>query len=119
MQNRLRLARREQGQAPFRATLPPVPNWDSLRARLELGMKVVGLNDNEVGQVKEVREGDLLVDRPFARDVYVPFTAIREVSRHQASLTVPANAVDNMGWEHPAVLETAPPLVGTMRAKGE
>ncbi len=101
------------------STATTAASVDSLRGSLGLGMKVVGVNGDEVGEIKEIRQGDFLVDRPFARDVYVPLTAIHDVSADRVTLVVPADAIDNMDWENPPVLETPPPLVGTMRAKGE
>lgn len=41
--------------------------------QIEVDMPVVDLHREPVGRVKEVRERDFLIDRPMARDVYVPF----------------------------------------------
>jgi hypothetical protein len=67
------------------------------------GMKVVGRNGNEVGEVKEVRSNDFLVDRSMARDVYVPFSACQKTDG-QIRLNVAADDVDNQGWEMPDLM---------------
>ena len=48
--------------------------------RMQKGMDVVGRLGDYVGRVKEIREQDFLVDRPFSRDVYVPFNSIYAVT---------------------------------------
>ena len=44
--------------------------------QVEVGMQVVSIDGQRIGRVKEVRPGDFLVDRPLARDVYVPYRFI-------------------------------------------
>lgn len=70
------------------------------------GMEVVGRDNDSVGQVKEVRANDFLVDRSLARDVYVPFSAARIVDG-RIRLNVEAGEVDNQGWETPELVETS------------
>lgn len=41
--------------------------------QIHVGMDVVGIDGETVGKVKQVRAQDFLVDRPMARDLYVPF----------------------------------------------
>jgi hypothetical protein len=75
-----------------------------------VGMDVVGRDGEDIGTVKEVRATDILVDRPLARDVYVPLEAIRAIIDATASdsvnphvvLTIRADSVGDMGWPHPA-----------------
>jgi hypothetical protein len=77
---------------------------------IQVGMGVVGSDGEEVGTVKEVRTTDILVDRPMARDVYVPLEAIQAIMDTSASsaydmhviLTVRADSVGDMGWPHPS-----------------
>ena len=65
------------------------------------GMEVVGVDGELVGSVKAVRGPDFLVDRPLARDVYVPIGAIQaivgetanEAGRQRIILTIPADRV--------------------------
>jgi hypothetical protein len=74
-----------------------------------VGMDVVGRDGEGVGTVKEVRTSDILVDRPLARDVYVPLEAVQAIVDATASdsvdprvvLTIRADSVDDMGWPHP------------------
>ena len=69
-------------------------------------MTVVGSDGDEVGIVKEVREDTILVDRPMARDVYIPFSAVRITDGSTARLTINSGDVDNQGWQNP-------PMTGT------
>jgi hypothetical protein len=76
---------------------------------IQVGMDVVGVDGEEVGRVKEVRATDILVDRPLARDIYVPLEAIQAIADTSASsayhlhvvLTIRADSVGDMGWPHP------------------
>ena len=67
------------------------------------GMDVVGSDGASLGQVKEVREGDFLLDRPSARDYYVPFSAIRQITGNQVVLTVGSGEIDDQGWPNPSL----------------
>ena len=66
--------------------------------QVNVGMEVLGAEKERVGQVKEVRTSDFLVERPLQRDVYVPFAAIREVTGNQVVLTVRSDHVDALKW---------------------
>lgn len=74
-----------------------------------VGMDVVGIDGEGVGTVKEVRATDILVDRPLARDVYVPIEAIQAIVdatptdsiNPRVVLTVRADSVGDMGWPRP------------------
>jgi hypothetical protein len=66
--------------------------------QVSVGMEVLGAEKERVGQVKEVRAADFLVERRLQRDVYVPFAAIREVTGNQVVLTVMSNHVDAIKW---------------------
>lgn len=78
-------------------------------ANVKPGMEVVDWRGDLIGGVKAVRETDFHVDRPMARDVYVPFEAIQavvsddstDVDTTRVILTVRADDVDNQGWPHP------------------
>jgi len=77
--------------------------------QIQVGMGVVGRDGEPVGTVKEVRAADVLVDRPLARDVYVPIEAIQAIVDATPSdsvdphlvLTIRADSVGDMGWPHP------------------
>ncbi len=83
------------------------------RPQVRVGMIVRGADGDQVGQVKEIRDNDFLVNRPKARDVYVPYKFIDNLADDQILLRVPADVVDNMDWENPPVIEAPPPLTGT------
>ena len=77
--------------------------------QIRRGMEVVGIDGELVGTVKEVRSADVLVDRPLARDVYVPVDAIQAIVDATANdaglprviLTVRADRVGDLGWPRP------------------
>jgi hypothetical protein len=64
------------------------------------GMPVLGSDGRFVGRVKRVRENDFLVNRPLARDVYVPFLALMRTGE-RVHLAVEAGEVGGQGWEQP------------------
>ena len=70
--------------------------------QVSVGMEVLGAEKERVGQVKEVRTSDFLVERHLQRDVYVPFAAIREVTGNQVVLTVTSDHVDALKWPQEA-----------------
>jgi hypothetical protein len=67
--------------------------------RVRNGMLVVGSDGDTIGTVKEVRGHDFLVDRAAAPDLYVPFSALRDLTGDRITLGVPAREVGNQGWE--------------------
>ncbi len=76
---------------------------------LSRGMAVVGSDGEDVGKVKRVRENDFLIDRRFDRDVFAPFTAIKEISKGRVVLTVPSDQTGKMGWENPPLSFSSQP----------
>jgi hypothetical protein len=56
------------------------------------------------GRVKAVRDRDFLLGRPLARDVYVPFSAIRWPGESSLRIDVTNAEIDAMGWERPRLL---------------
>ena len=74
------------------------------RSCVQLGMEVVGADGEPVGTVKEIHDAAVLVHRPMARDVYVPFYAIDGASGKQVVISVPHDLVDAMYWPSPPVL---------------
>jgi hypothetical protein len=64
---------------------------------LQPGAEVVGSDGTQVGTVKEVRGSDFLVNRPMARDIYIPFSAA-SADGGRVTLRVPASEVDHMNW---------------------
>jgi len=77
---------------------------------IQVGMRVVGSDGEEIGWVKEVRATDILVDRMLARDVYVPLEAIQAITDTSATsaynmhvvLSIRADSIGDMGWPHPS-----------------
>jgi hypothetical protein len=72
------------------------------QSRILPGMDVVGSDGGSVGQVKEVHENDFLVDRPMARDVYIPFNACQS-ARGQVMLKIRSDQVNEQNWPAPEV----------------
>lgn len=74
---------------------------------VQQGMEVVGLDNEVIGHVRDVRDDDFLVDIPMRRDVYVPFTAIQSVEQDATAgrvvLNIPANQVGKMHWPRPSI----------------
>jgi hypothetical protein len=80
--------------------------------QIKVGMDVVGIDGERIGKVKEVRQSDFLVDRPVARDMWVPFSAVLEAGEQggafrrgptqssEVMLSISAAHVENQGWEH-------------------
>src|SRR4030088_2741968 len=74
------------------------------------GMDVVAIDGEHIGKVKEVREGEFLIDRPLARDLWVPFSSVLEAGEQggtlrrgppqpsEVMLNISAAHVDNQGW---------------------
>ena len=74
------------------------------QSRLQVGMEVIGADADRVGWVKTLRDTDFLVDLTMQRDIYVPYTAVKDITtENQVVLTIPGNQVDNMGWPKPPV----------------
>jgi hypothetical protein len=76
------------------ATLPS----GNLHSRIHEDMPVVDRQGDPVGKVKEIRQNDFLVDRPMARDVYVPFSACQSFDK-EVTLNVRASEVDQQNWK--------------------
>src|SRR3954471_23840607 len=70
---------------------------------IQVGMRVIGSDGEEIGWGKEIRATDILVDRMLARDVYVPLEAIQAIIDTSASsasnlhviLTIRADGIGN------------------------
>ncbi|HEV7664425.1 MAG TPA: hypothetical protein VGQ62_12875 [Chloroflexota bacterium] len=82
------------------------------RGQIEIGMDVTGIDGERIGKVKEVRETEFLVDRPLARDLWVPYESIMAAEGHgdgfrgavpnptDVVLSISAAHVDAQGWRH-------------------
>ena len=49
--------------------------------QITVGSAVVSLDGKHIGTVKEVRGEELLIDRPMARDLWAPFSAVVKLGR--------------------------------------
>ena len=70
-------------------------------------MDVVGSDGVIVGQVKELRDTDFLVDRSMQRDVYVPLSAVQTIDGDRVLLHIPARDVDSQNWPTPDLTGTS------------
>ena len=80
-------------------------------SQVKVGMDVKTIDGQRIGRVKEVRGGEFLVDRPMARDLWVPFDAVLATEDYSGNyrgpvqptdvvLSVSAAHVDRQGWRH-------------------
>ena len=78
---------------------PPVEPAPAVidRTRVQVGMEVVGNDGQGVGQVKEARDTDFLINRRMARDLTVPYSGVREIDGNKVVLTVPASQAGSAG----------------------
>ncbi|HZS88124.1 MAG TPA: DUF2171 domain-containing protein [Chloroflexota bacterium] len=67
---------------------------------LAAGLVVRGADAHRVGEVKEVRGGELLIDRRLQPDVLVPIDAVQAISDHEIVLSLTASEVDDLYWTH-------------------
>jgi len=76
---------------------PAAETWCPL---VQPGMYVLGMAGDEIGQVKEVRAGDFLVDRSNAlgtasdAPIYLPFERIHAMMADRITLDIPTSQVD-------------------------
>ncbi len=61
-------------------------------------MNVVGSMGGIIGTTRKVRAGDFLIERILARNVYVPFRAVRTIVADLVQLDILADQVDEMRW---------------------
>ncbi len=77
----------------------------TIRSDVREGMEARDSTGAFAGGVREVRATHFLLDRPMARDIWVPFSAVAEVSGDLVHLNVAdVNAQD---WEKPPLLGNA------------
>jgi hypothetical protein len=73
--------------------------------RVRQGMEVVGSDGGLIGEVKEVRDEDVQVDRHQARDLYIPLRAC-QVRDGKLWLNIPARSVDEQKWDQSEAIQT-------------
>jgi len=81
--------------------------------QIYVGMEVMSIDGHSLGKVKEVRANDFLLDRPLARDLYVPYSFVMATEDYggtfrrgrteptEVVLSVSEEHLDNQGWPHP------------------
>ncbi|OPY66355.1 MAG: periplasmic protein [Syntrophorhabdaceae bacterium PtaU1.Bin034] len=94
VQNELRVEERRGPGRPEEAEMSP---WSQ---QVRIGMDVEDIRGEFIGRIKEIRGNDFRVDRKFARDVYVPFNAVKGVDR-KVTVNVDSGSIDEMGWPRP------------------
>ena len=79
--------------------------------QIKVGMDVTSLDGERIGKVKEVAGAEFLVDRPLARDLWVPFGAVLATQDYSGNVRGPVQPtsvvlnvsvahVDAQGWRH-------------------
>ena len=79
--------------------------------RIEVGLDVMSLDGERVGRVAEVLANEFRLDRPLARDLWVPFSAVLATEDFTSNfrgpvqptsvvLEVSSAHVDDQGWRH-------------------
>lgn len=65
------------------------------------GMQVVGRDGNHIGKVKVVRPGDFLLERPYSREIFVPFEHVESLSRadNRITLRISEGEIAEMTWK--------------------
>ncbi len=66
---------------------------------VQLGMAVLSSDGRYIGMIKAVQGAEFLVDRGFWRQVYLPFSAVQDVtSTPLVLLTISQDAVEDLDW---------------------
>lgn len=73
------------------------------RSQIRETMDVVGSDGESIGTVKAVHSGNFHLDRPMAKDLFVPFSAVRTVDGERVMLNVRASEVDDQRWPDPSL----------------
>ena len=70
---------------------------------IQHGWEVYEPMGEEIGEVVEVQADTIHVQTHglFAKDLYIPATAIAEVEPNRVELNVPKNDLNGRGWENP------------------
>ena len=80
--------------------------------QITVGTAVVSIDGKDIGTVKEVHGETFLIDRPMARDLWAPFSAVVRAGPQggafrrgptmatQIVLFVSADDINDQGWRH-------------------
>ncbi len=74
------------------------PSQHGNRWQIRETMDVIGVDGEKIGTVKAVHGTDFLLARPAARDLFVPFSAVRTVDGERIMLNVRSGEVDTQHW---------------------
>jgi hypothetical protein len=72
------------------------------RSLIEVGMAVLSSDGERVGQVRQIRDDAVMVERMSDPSIRVPIAFVRNVSGGKLVLTLAANKVGEMHWENAA-----------------
>ena len=81
------------------------------REQIKVGMDVSTIDGQRIGTVKEVRDTEFLLNRPLARDLWVPFAVVLATEDYSGNFRGPVQPtevvlevsgahVDSQGWRH-------------------
>jgi hypothetical protein len=68
------------------------------RSQIREGAEVVGSDGERLGQVKQVRDNDFLLDRPMKRDLFVPLSVVALAGVDRIVLELSADEVGERNW---------------------
>ena len=80
--------------------------------RITVGSAVVSIDGKDIGTVKQVQGEEFLIDRPMARDLWAPFSAVVRAGPGSGAfrrgptmdtkvvLFVSADDINDQGWRH-------------------
>jgi len=80
--------------------------------RITVGSAVVSIEGKDIGTVKQVHGEEFLIDRPMARDLWAPFSAVVRAGPGSGAfrrgptmdtkivLFVSADDINDQGWRH-------------------
>lgn len=74
---------------------------DEAAVVIEVGLDVMGSCGHKIGEVVDVRQDHVVVEKGFLvpEDVYVPRTAIADVDEHHLTLNVSRETSEHSGWD--------------------
>jgi hypothetical protein len=81
------------------------------REQMQVGMPVNSMDGQTIGKIKELGDNEFLLDRPMARDLWVPYSAVFATEDYSGNVRGPVQAttvvlevssahIDRQGWRH-------------------
>ena len=74
------------------------------RSQIREGAEVVGSDGESLGQVKQVRDDDFLLDRPMKRDLFVPLSVVALAGVDRIVLELSADEVGERNWSESTLM---------------